>query len=82
MVATICISDAQSIAERLRAKTEETKIESNDSCINYTTSIGLQFIENYHSSHFDRWINAADALLYRAKMEGRNRVVWSDSLQS
>ncbi|MEM7255864.1 MAG: GGDEF domain-containing protein [Pseudomonadota bacterium] len=77
----ISLTDAQSVAERLRIQTEAASISAGDATVAYTASIGLQYVQNRHPSHFERWLNAADALLYRAKSEGRNRVIWSDSLQ-
>jgi diguanylate cyclase (GGDEF)-like protein len=67
--------DAASIGERIRAETEQAAIQSETTDIRYTVSIGLQVVQINHPTQFERWLNAADNLLYRAKLEGRNRVV-------
>lgn len=69
------LDDAQTIGERIRLQTEAASIKASDMTINYTVSIGLQKITNNHPSQFEHWLSAADSLLYRAKLEGRNRLV-------
>lgn len=66
---------AVQIAERLRSSVESLSVDLDESKLNYTVSIGLHVVEDAAPSQFDSWINAADTLLYRAKNEGRNRVV-------
>ena len=73
-------ASALQITERLRKDIEVTPLELDDVTINYTVSIGLHIVENDPPSLFDSWIKAADELLYRAKSEGRNRVVFNSEL--
>ncbi|SDS15818.1 PAS domain S-box-containing protein/diguanylate cyclase (GGDEF) domain-containing protein [Halopseudomonas litoralis] len=59
------------IAERLRAAVEQSSIELEGNSIQVTTSIGLAPLIGKVDDVFAR----ADEALYRAKKEGRNRVV-------
>ncbi len=68
------------IAERLRNETDSSLLEFGDQTIHYTASIGLHIVNNAQPSLIDSWIKSADALLYRAKNEGRNRVVFEREL--
>ena len=67
--------DAAIVGERIRSDTEQAAIQCETTEIRYTVSIGLQVVHINHPTQFERWLNAADNLLYRAKLEGRNRVV-------
>lgn len=68
------------IAERLRSLTESGSLELDGVSVNYTVSIGLHVVNNEQPEVFDSWIKAADALLYQAKSEGRNRIVFDREL--
>ncbi|THF55590.1 diguanylate cyclase [Pseudothauera rhizosphaerae] len=59
------------LAERLRAMLEESSIETGSATIRITMSAGLAPLEGTGPAILER----ADAALYRAKNEGRNRVV-------
>jgi len=62
-------------AERIRLKTEKQTIEKDGQIIRVTTSIG---VVNYHQCYGDmasQMLEEADKALYRAKDEGRNRVI-------
>ena len=59
------------IAERLRVAVEQSHIEWEGRTIPVTTSIGLAPLSGQVDDIFVR----ADRALYRAKKEGRNRVV-------
>lgn len=65
--------EALTVAERLRDVVARTPCESRNGSVSITVSIGV----SYHGpgSTLEDDISRADALLYRAKSEGRNRVV-------
>lgn len=65
------------IAERMRSTIESNKIFLSDkeSSINVTASFGISSLEQGQIKNADRLINEADEALYRAKDQGRNRVV-------
>lgn len=68
-------NDAVMIAERLRKTVEQHKFKSEDLILNVTISIGVA--SYYHPDIQDAktLIECADKALYRAKEEGRNRVI-------
>ncbi|MBD8871725.1 GGDEF domain-containing protein [Rhodanobacter sp. DHB23] len=62
------------IAERIRAAIEATVAERDGVVVTVSTSIGLAFTDSIgHDLH--RLCTEADAALYRAKHDGRNRVM-------
>ncbi|MBD8871726.1 GGDEF domain-containing protein [Rhodanobacter sp. DHB23] len=62
------------IAERMRAAIEATAVELDGAVAAVSTSIGLAFTDSIgHDLH--RLCTEADAALYRAKHDGRNRVM-------
>ena len=65
------IAAAGKIAERLRATVAGLSIEMNGRLMTFTVSIGVASLQG---SDLDAAIDRADAALYRAKREGRNRV--------
>lgn len=72
MVLPYCsLDDAAVKAEHLRAAIERAR----PSGLLVTVSIGLTSMENAADNTFDGMFKRADAALYRAKSEGRNRVV-------
>lgn len=72
------LADAYMISERIRSQAEMATVQSAGTAIRYTVSIGLQPAQINHPAQFERWLNAADSLMYRAKLEGRNRVVQAE----
>lgn len=68
---------ATRIAEKIRARVEqEPFLLPNDTTLRLSASLGIAV----HDGHpdYQRLINSADAALYRAKSEGRNRWVFAD----
>jgi diguanylate cyclase (GGDEF)-like protein len=65
------ITDAIEIAERVRAAIADISISGSD--VSVTASIGLAAFPD-HASTLDRLERLADAALYVAKRQGRNRV--------
>jgi diguanylate cyclase (GGDEF)-like protein len=65
-------SGALLLAERIRQNVENLRIEALKS-VKITLSLGVSVLQNNESS--DQLFKRADRALYRAKREGRNRVV-------
>jgi diguanylate cyclase len=66
---------APAIAERIRAAVEAARFRAEDATITVTTSLGLASTADGEVHDFPELLRRADAALYRAKHEGRNRVV-------
>ncbi len=69
---------AEVIAERLRNIIEEISFEFSGEKVNVTASFGLACIDNWRELDgmpHEQFLHYADMFLYRAKEEGRNRVV-------
>lgn len=71
------IDDAETIAETLRKAIAETPVQFNEQQLTITISIGVAFGAN----DLDALLLQADAAMYRAKMEGRNRVIYQRPMQ-
>jgi len=71
--------DVITIAERLRTRIAELTIPYGDNLVRITASFGASHLDRIEQRHGDTLVAAADAALYRAKAEGRNRVcsAWS-----
>jgi diguanylate cyclase (GGDEF)-like protein/PAS domain S-box-containing protein len=69
----IGLSDAIATADRLRRRVERLPVVTNAGVVNLTISIGVGTMSAADQS-FDALLARADAALYRAKTEGRNRV--------
>jgi len=67
--------DAESLYERLRARIAGAEIATNAGSISLTVSIGVA--PGTGQSTVDALVAAADAALYQAKADGRNRVVYA-----
>jgi diguanylate cyclase (GGDEF)-like protein len=64
---------AQTVAERIRQKVEEQEIIASQEATHITVSIGVaELIPSY--KEVEKFIDAADQALYRAKGEGKNCV--------
>lgn len=73
----VCIdadeADALAIAERIRSCVSELRLPRLPQ-VQLSASIGMAPLRPEHATLHD-WLNAADAALYQAKSEGRDRVV-------
>ena len=67
-------NDALAIATRIVEETAKNIVLCNNKSIKYTVSIGLTEL-NPSDENFDNLMQRADAKLYEAKKDGRNRVV-------
>lgn len=68
---------AQALAERMRRRLDSTPARFERQVIPVTSSIGIA-VDSGGSASFERVIAAADAALYRAKADGRNRAALAD----
>ena len=69
---------AKTVAEKIRKMVEETVIEFSGGVIKKTVSIGVSEFPKDCEGKFWQCIKFADVALYKAKEEGRNRVVRFD----
>lgn len=65
--------------ERLRARVADTSIKTEGGAVGVTVSIGVA--QGTGESGVDTLLAAADTALYRAKADGRNRVVYAEPAQ-
>jgi diguanylate cyclase (GGDEF)-like protein len=68
----------QALAERIRAAIAETPVRMGERELAVTVSLGVASGGPGGANLQDSLVRAADAALYRAKQEGRNRVVVAD----
>jgi diguanylate cyclase (GGDEF)-like protein len=66
---------AACLAERMRALIAAEPFHHNDQPLAVTISLGVAFTDGSEALSAEEFIGRADASLYRAKHEGRNRVV-------
>lgn len=64
---------AHQVAERIRRLLDQRKMPIPGGTLRYTSSFGVAELEPQHPG-LDRWLARADAALYAAKGNGRNRV--------
>ena len=64
--------NAKSVCERLRVRIESLKVEDKQQDVSFTASFGGSLL--HPNQPFDDALNRADAALYDAKANGRNRV--------
>lgn len=70
----LSLADAPRFAERLRAEVEAHRFAADSNSLHVTISIGLAEVQAGRRP-IETALSAADTALYRAKKEGRNRVV-------
>lgn len=75
--------DAIRISENLRKRIQNLKIENKSSPVSkyITVSIGGNTIYPKPPDSIDHFIRLADEMLYLAKEQGRNQVVWYEPIQ-
>lgn len=71
----ITLEEALNAAERLRRIADETPVDLGDHPLHITVSIGVAASTAEQPQPLARLLQRADGALYRAKAEGRNRVV-------
>ena len=68
------LENARATAEQIRKRVEATTIHTNDGrSFNFTVSIGV--VQYNGHPDYQRFLDAADSALYRAKNGGRNKVI-------
>ena len=75
-------SDAYQIAERLRKSVEQHKFQADDLVLSVNISVGVASYYHPEISDAKTLIECADKALYKAKEEGRNKVVAFEEIQS
>jgi diguanylate cyclase (GGDEF)-like protein len=71
---------AKTIAERIRQELSDLRITTDKSDVSFTVSIGVALL--CPSDELDSLLHRADVALYKAKEEGRNRVILGDFAQA
>jgi diguanylate cyclase (GGDEF)-like protein len=71
------LKDAIKVCERIRESVENHVFDSGENKIKITISVGVDSIETLDCREENdlEFINDVDSLLYRAKKEGKNKVV-------
>lgn len=69
------VDEIQTVAERIRAATQSSPLVYGDQEIRLTVSIGVAQKLDDAPFDLDDWLPHADAGLYQAKNQGRNRIV-------
>jgi len=69
------LDEAEKVAERIRRDVEKVSFPYRDQQLRFTTSIGVASYPGLGISSPDHLLKRADLALYRAKADGRNRVV-------
>lgn len=68
------VQGAQHLANRLREAVHKATIQAGDTTIRMTCSFGIAYKESA-DTHIDSILQRADAAMYAAKRDGKNRVV-------
>ena len=78
MMDNLSIEEAKIRAEKVRRRIEELTVESEGSTINITASIGAVLKNNRKEVEISSLVKTADSYLYKAKEEGKNRVLFGE----
>jgi diguanylate cyclase (GGDEF)-like protein len=70
---------AARVAESFRARIDRKAMETPEGLITVTLSLGVVALESLRNINSNTLVRLADAALYRAKIEGRNRVALATS---
>ena len=82
LISDCSIAAVHSLAEQLREEIAAIRLDEGEKKVSFTASIGLSALQSGEGS-WTEMLRRADVALYRAKREGRNRVVLcSEALQS
>jgi diguanylate cyclase (GGDEF)-like protein len=73
LLADTQLKNAYIFSERLRREVEESSSYHNDIELKYTISLGVAEVEQSMKS-YGEWVSCADAALYHAKENGRNKI--------
>ena len=73
------IDEAYALAENIRLAIQNKIVLDDESQIKITASFGVSLLEGNYSDFFDTSYKAADEALYRAKNQGRNKVMIASS---
>ncbi len=68
----VSIVDAQSLAEDIRSKIEQSNLIENGHVV--TSSIGMAVYQG--EENWDLWLKRADEAMYQAKQNGKNQVIF------
>ncbi len=79
MLPETSLGDAKLVAERIRGRVRERLFSTGKSSLHMSASLGAAAVPSAGIAGEDDLVNAADAALYRAKRDGRDRVVLADS---
>jgi diguanylate cyclase (GGDEF)-like protein len=73
------LQQALELAERFRQGLEQDGLQLDEQRLSLTTSLGVGSFDNRLDRDADAFFSRVDGALYRAKREGRNRLVISES---
>lgn len=71
------LDEAYALADNIRLAIQNKVIQTDESQIYITASLGVSILKNNSSNSFDTSYKAADTALYKAKHQSRNQVVTS-----
>jgi len=71
---------AEARAESILVKLEQWKAKNLDASMRFGMSIGIAMFEAGHRESVDSLIARADSAMYDAKKDGKNRIVFADSI--
>jgi diguanylate cyclase (GGDEF)-like protein len=76
------LAQAWDLAEHFRRELEEEGLELPGQRLVLTTSLGVGCFNSRHDSDADAFFRRVDSALYRAKREGRNRLVSAEPVRA